>query len=86
MIYRKLRKLEQQERDIQSLIIAAYQSGADPEVVMIRVSDLQHDLVELEHEVELEKTFVRLKESLALLALFTIVMVIVLFIKKISYD
>jgi hypothetical protein len=82
MIYRKLRKLEQQERDIQSLIIAAYQSGADPEVVMIRVSDLQHDLVELEHEVELEKTFVRLKESLALLALFTIVMVIVLFIKK----
>jgi len=86
MIYRKLRKLEQQERDIKSLIIAAYQSGADPEVVMIRVSDLQHDLVELEHEVELEKTFVRLKESLALLALFTIVMVIVLFIKKISYD
>ena len=82
MIYRKLRKLEQQERDIQSLIIAAYQSGADPEVVMIRVSDLQHDLIELEHEVELEKTFVRLKESLALLALFTIVMVIVLFIKK----
>lgn len=82
MIYKKLRKLEQQERDIQSLIIAAYQSGADPEVVMIRVSDLQHDLIELEHEVELEKTFVRLKESLALLALFTIVMVIVLFIKK----
>lgn len=82
MIYRKLRKLEQQERDIQSLIIAAYQSGADPEVVMIRVSDLQHDLIDLEHEVELEKTFVRLKESLALLALFTIVMVIVLFIKK----
>ena len=82
MIYKKLRKLEQQERDIKSLIIAAYQSGADPEVVMIRVSDLQHDLVELEHEVELEKTFVRLKESLALLALFTIVMVIVLFIKK----
>ena len=82
MIYRKLRKLEQQDRDIQSLIIAAYQSGADPEVVMIRVSDLQHDLIDLEHEVELEKTFVRLKESLALLALFTIVMVIVLFIKK----
>ena len=82
MIYRTLRKLEQQKRDTQSLIIAAYQSGADPEVVMIRVSDLQHDLIELEHEVELEKTFVRLKESLALLALFTIVMVIVLFIKK----
>jgi hypothetical protein len=82
MIYRKLRKLEQQERDIQSLIIAAYQSGADPEVVMIRVSDLQHDLIELEHEVELEKTFVRLKESLVLLALFTIVMGVVLFIKK----
>ncbi len=44
MIYRKLRKLEEQKRDIQSLIIAAYQSGADPEVVMIRVSDLQTDL------------------------------------------
>ena len=44
MIYRKLRKLEQQKRDIQSLIIAAYQSSADPDVIMIRVSDLQWDM------------------------------------------
>lgn len=82
MIYRKLRKLEQYERDLQSLIIAAYQSGADPEVIMIRVSDLHHDLDKLEHEIELEKTFVRIKEGLALFLAFSLITAIVLFIKK----
>ena len=44
MIYYKLKKLEQHRRDIQSLINAAYNSNADPDVVMIRVNDLQWDL------------------------------------------
>ena len=82
MIYRKLRKLEQHKRDLQSLIIAAYQSGADPDVVMIRVSDLHHDLDELNHEIDLEETFVRLKEGLALFGFFSLILLIVLFIKK----
>ena len=82
MIYRTLRKLEQQKRDLQSLIIAAYQSGADPDVVMIRVSDLHHDLSEINHEIDLEETFVRLKEGLALFAVFSLILLIVLFIKK----
>ena len=82
MIYRKLRKLEQHKRDLQSLIIAAYQSGADPEVVMIRVSDLHHDLDELDHKIDLEETFVRLKEGLALFGFFSLILLIVLFIKK----
>ena len=66
MIYRKLKKLEQHKRDLQSLIIAAYASGADPEVVMIRVSDLQHDLSELENEIQMEEIFVNLKWGLAI--------------------
>ena len=55
MIYRTLRKLEQQKRDIQSLIIAAYQSGADPDVVMVRVSDLEWDMDILDREIEEER-------------------------------
>jgi hypothetical protein len=66
MIYRKLRKLEEQKRDIQSLIIAAYQSGADPEVVMFRVNDLQWDIDILDKEIEEEKIFLGFKWGLAI--------------------
>lgn len=66
MIYRTLRKLEQQKRDTQSLIIAAYQSGADPEVVMIRVNDLQWDLDLLDREIEEEKVFLGFKLGLVI--------------------
>jgi len=66
MIYRKLRKLEEQKRDIQSLIIAAYQSGADPDVVIIRVSDLIWDIDILDREIEEEKIFLGFKWGLAL--------------------
>ena len=82
MIYRKLRKLEQHKRDLQSLIIAAYQSGADPEVVMIRVSDLQHDLSDLEDEIQMEETFVRLKQGLALFLVSALLLIIVTLFKK----
>ena len=76
MIYRKLRKLEQQERDIQSLIIAAYQSGADPEVIMIRVNDLQWDLDIVEKEIEEEKMFIGLKWGLAIFQVTSISLII----------
>jgi len=66
MIYRKLRKLQEQKRDIQSLIIAAYQSGADPDVVMIRVSDLLWDIDILDREIEEEKIFLGFKWGLAI--------------------
>jgi hypothetical protein len=76
MIYRKLRKLEQQKRDIQSLIIAAYQSNADPDVVMIRVSDLQWDMDIIEREIEEEKVFIGFKWGLAVFVLSSVSLVI----------
>lgn len=82
MIYRKLRKLEQQERDIQSLIIAAYQSGADPDVVMIRVSDLQTDLESVNQEIQMEETFVRLKQGLVFFVASALLLLIVGLFKK----
>ena len=82
MIYGKLRKLEQQKRDIQSLIIAAYQSGADPEVVMIRVSDLQTDLESVNDEIQMEETFVRLKQGLVFFAASVTLLIIVTLFKK----
>jgi hypothetical protein len=82
MIYRKLRKLEQQERDIQSLIIAAYQSGADPDVVMIRVSDLQTDLESVNEEIQMEETFVRLKQGLVFFVASALLLLIVGLFKK----
>jgi hypothetical protein len=76
MIYRKLRKLEEQKRDIQSLIIAAYQSGADPEVVMFRVNDLQWDMDIVEREIEEEKVFIGFKWGLTIFVLSSISLII----------
>ena len=64
MIYRKLTKLKKQKRDIESLINAAYQSKADPEVVIIRVGDLQWDLSIVEKEIEEEKMMLPFKLTL----------------------
>jgi hypothetical protein len=82
MIYGKLRKLEQNKRDIQSLIIAAYQSGADADVVMIRVSDLQIDLESVNEEIQMEETFVRLKQGLVFFVASVTLLVIVTLFKK----
>ena len=82
MIYRTLRKLEQQKRDIQSLIIAAYQSGADPDVVMIRVSDLQWDMDILDREIEEEKIFLGFKWGLAIFLASMVGLIIVTLIYK----
>lgn len=82
MIYRKLKKLEGHKRDLQSLIIAAYQSGADPDVVMIRVSDLTYDLYELERKIELEKNMLKFKELLALFFGFCLLLIIVVLFKN----
>jgi hypothetical protein len=82
MIYGKLRKLQEQKRDIQSLIIAAYQSGADADVVMIRVSDLQTDLESVNEEIQMEETFVRLKQGLVFFVASVVLLVIVTLFKK----
>lgn len=82
MIYRTLRKLEQQKRDIQSLIIAAYQSSADPDVVMIRVSDLQWDMDILDREIEEEKIFLGFKWGLAIFLASMVGLIIVTLIYK----
>ena len=82
MIYRKLRKLEQHKRDLQSLINAAYQSGADPDVVMIRVSDLQWDMDILDREIEEEKIFLGFKWSLAIFLASMLGLIIVTLIYK----
>jgi hypothetical protein len=82
MIYRKLRKLQEQKRDIQSLIIAAYQSGADPDVVMIRVSDLQWDMDILDKEIEEEKIFLGFKWGLAIFLASMVGLIIVTLIYK----
>ena len=66
MIYSKLKKLQRHKRDIQSLINATYQSKADPDIVLIRVNDLQWDLDIVEKEIEDEKMFIGFKWGLAI--------------------
>ena len=82
MIYRKLRKLEEQVRDLQSLIIAAYGSKADPDVVMITVNDLQYDIIKLQKEISEEKIFIGFKWGLVAFIAFSIVMIIVALFKN----
>jgi hypothetical protein len=81
MIYRKLRKLQEQKRDIQSLIIAAYQSNADPDVVVYRVSELQMDLNDVNDEIQIEEIFVRLKQGLAFFVVASLILIIVTLFK-----
>ena len=76
MIYRKLRQLEKQKMDIYSLINAAYQSSADPEIVLIRVSDLQWDLDIVEKEIEEEKMLIPFKLMLAGFVVFSIGLIV----------
>jgi hypothetical protein len=76
MIYRKLRKLEEQKRDIQSLIIAAYQSSADPEIIMFRIDDLQWDLGIVEKSIEEERIMIPFKWGLATFIVFSIGIII----------
>lgn len=76
MIYYKLKKLEQHRRDIQSLINAAYNSNADPDVVMIRVNDLQWDLDIVEKEIEEERVFIGFKWGLAVFIAASISLII----------
>lgn len=65
MIYRKLKKLQQQRRDIISLINAAYNSSADAEIVMFTVNDLQWDLDIVEKSIEEERMMIPFKWGLA---------------------
>lgn len=76
MIYYKLKKLEQHRRDIQSLINAAYNSNADPDVVMVRVNDLQWDLDIVEKEIEEERIFIGFKWGLAVFIVSSISLII----------
>jgi hypothetical protein len=82
MIYRKLRKLEQQKRDIQSLIIAAYQSSADPEIVVYRVNELSIDLDTVDEEIQMEEIFVRFKQGLVFFLASALLLLIVGLFKK----
>lgn len=82
MIYYKLKKLQQHKRDIQSLINAAYQSKADPDVVMIRVNDLQWDLDIVEKEIEDERIFIGFKWGLAIFLASMVGLIIVTLIYK----
>lgn len=76
MIYRKLNKLQQHRRDIISLIDAAYQSNADPDVVIIRVNDLQWDLDIVEKEIEEERMLIGFKWGLAVFQVASISLII----------
>lgn len=64
MIYRELKKLQKHRRDIISLIDAAYNSSADPDIVMFTVNDLQWDLDIVEKAIEEERIMIPFKWGL----------------------
>ena len=76
MIYRRLNKLQEQQRNIISLINAAYDSSADPEIIMFRVNDLQWDLNTVEKSIEQERIMIPLKWGLAAFIVASICLII----------
>jgi len=65
MIYRELKRLQNHRRDIITLIDAAYNSSADPEIVMMTVHNLQWDLDIVEKAIEEERMMIPFKWGLA---------------------
>jgi hypothetical protein len=63
-------------------MLAAYQSGADPEVIAIRVSDLESDLVKVDQEIEFEKLMTQYKLTNAIFLVFAASLIVIAFIKK----
>lgn len=82
MIYKKLRKLKKYKQDLSSCMLAAYQSGADPEVIAIRVSDLESELVRVDQEIEFEKLMTQYKLANAIFLVFAASLIVIAFIKK----
>jgi hypothetical protein len=62
-------------------MLAAYQSGADPEIIAIRVSDLEHDLTEVDEEIKFEEIMISYKWVLTIFVAYSIVLLFTALIK-----
>jgi hypothetical protein len=81
MIYRRLNKLKKYKQDLYSCMLAAYQSGADPEIIAIKVSDLEHDLTEIDEEIKFEEIMISYKWVLTVFVAYAIVLLFTALIK-----
>ena len=75
MLFRKLNKLYRLRTRLYESIRMAKNSGADPEVISIRINDLQCDIAEVKKEIDFEES---MKPFVYMLWLFVICSIIIL--------
>jgi len=82
MLFRKLNKLYRLRTRLYESIRMAKNSGADPEVISIRINDLQCDITEVKKEIDFEES---MKPFVYMLWLFVICSIIILVSTIINY-
>jgi len=82
MLFRKLNKLYRLRTRLYESIRMAKNSGADPEVISIRINDLQCDITEVKKEIDFEES---MKPFVYMLWLFIICSIIILVSTIINY-
>ena len=77
MIFRKLNRLYELRTRLYTLLERAKNSGADPDVITIRINDLECDITKVNNEIEFEekmRPFIYLIWSFALIGTFIVVL------------
>jgi len=77
MLYKKLNKLYELKTKLYESLELAENSGADPEIISMRINDLECDIDKVNKEIEFEEKmrhFVYLIWIFALIGTFTVVL------------
>jgi hypothetical protein len=77
MLYKKLNKLYELKTKLYESLELAENSGADPEIISMRINDLECDIDKVNKEIEFEekmRPFVYLIWIFALIGTFTVVL------------
>ena len=81
MLFRKLNKLYKLKIRLYEALIMAKNSGADPEVIIIRTNDLECDIAKVEKEIKFEED---MKPFVYITCGFIIISIIILLLTLIN--
>jgi hypothetical protein len=80
MLFRKLNKLYRLKARLHQYLAMAKNSGADPDVIAIRISDIEYDIDKVQNKIEFEKRMKPLIYMLWGFMLFSILILTLLII------
>jgi hypothetical protein len=81
MVYKKINKLKRERHTLYKRMFLAYQSDADPEIISVKLSDLEHELVELNNKIMFEEMMIPYKWALTIFLTYAIAILAVAYFK-----